>query len=80
MNIQFNNGVLDPNSVKEEMSNSSDFFLKDLYEIAINPKMVELSLSNINIFKKDGTVYSEKFGMPYDDDDGLISNKEELQA
>ena len=42
--------------------------------------MVELSLSNINIFKKDGTVYSEKFGMPYDDDDGLISNKEELQA
>ena len=80
LNIQFNNGVLDPNSIKEEMSNSSDFFLKDLYEIAINPKMVELSLSNINIFKKDGTVYSEKFGMPYDDDDGLISNKEELQA
>jgi hypothetical protein len=39
----YNNGVLDPASIASQAQNSSDFFLQDLYEIASNENMVELS-------------------------------------
>ena len=80
LNMKFKDGVLIPESIKEEAIQSTDFFLKDLYEIAINPQMVELSLSNINTYKKDGKIISEEFWEPYDDSDDLIESKSEFEA
>ena len=67
-NVQmaWNNGVLDPNSIKEQALNSSDFFLKDLYEIASSDKMVELSLSDVNTYKLNGEIVNEPFKAPED--------------
>lgn len=47
-NVTFNmnNGVLDPTSFADAAANSGDFFLQDLYEIAKNPEMVELSTAD----------------------------------
>ena len=65
--MKWNNGILDPNSIKEQAINSNDFFLKDLYEIASSDKIVEMSLSDVNIYKIDGKIMSEPF-MPVIDD------------
>lgn len=71
--MQFNNGILNPASIeKQANSNSNDFFLKDLYEIASSEKMVELSLSDKNTYKMNGKIVEEIFDTPYDDDDGEI--------
>ena len=48
--MKFNNGVLDPTSIEAHAKVTSDFFLQDLYEIATNEKMVELSVSDKNTF------------------------------
>ena len=67
ISLRFNeNGVLDPSSIEEQAKNSSDFFLKDLYEIAVNPAMVELSLSTKNTYMKDGEIKKPEFKRPYD--------------
>ena len=77
--MKFNNGVLDPNSFKQQAINSSDFFLKDLYEIATNDKMVEISFSDKNTYQINGKKISEPFGIPYDDNDkDLLYQKESL--
>lgn len=79
--MQFENGVLIPNSIKKEVMQSNDFFLKDLYEIAVDPRMVELSLSSVNTYKKGDEILSENFGIPYDDNDELLlSQKEAYEA
>ena len=67
-NVQmvWNNGVLDPNSIKEQALNGNDFFLKDLYEIASSDKMVELSLSDVNTYKLNGEIVREPFETPED--------------
>ncbi|WP_163223410.1 RHS repeat domain-containing protein [Bacteroides sp. 214] len=64
--MRFNNGVLDPTSISDQAQNTTDFFLKDLYEIAVNPTMVELSTSNTNTYNKDGKIINEPFGVPTD--------------
>ena len=48
--MTFHNGVLDPSSIAEAAKSSSDVFLQDLYEIATNPQMVELKVSDSNAF------------------------------
>jgi hypothetical protein len=77
ISMKFNNGVLDPTSIAEQAENGSDFFLQGIYEIAVNPNMVELHLAeNYNFINKDGKIdNSENAGLsmvtPYDysDDD-----------
>ena len=81
LKMQFENGVLIPNSIKKEVMQSNDFFLKDLYEIAVDPRMVELSLSSVNTYKKGDEILFENFGKPYDDNDELLlSQKEAFEA
>ena len=69
--MKWNNGVLDPNSIKEQAMNSNDFFLKDLYEIASSEKMVEMSLSDVNEYVMNGKKFVEEFKTPIDYDTSL---------
>ena len=64
--MKFNNGVLDPTSIQEQAQNTTDFFLQDLYEIAINPTMVELSTSNKNTYMMNEQKITENFTAPAD--------------
>ena len=64
--MKFNNGVLDPTSIEAHAKVTSDFFLQDLYEIATNEKLVELSISNINSYIMNGKRINEFFDSPYD--------------
>ena len=67
--MKFNNGVLDPSSISDAVSSSNDFFLQDLYEIAINPQMVEMKVTNNNEYMLDGVKKSDEWKTPYEDDD-----------
>ena len=80
-NVQmvWNNGVLDPNSIKEQALNGNDFFLKDLYEIASSDKMVEMSLSDVNTYKLNGEIVNEAFGTPADDNSADLGSYYEAQ-
>ena len=66
LKMKFNNGVLDPTSIEAHAKVTSDFFLQDLYEIATNEKLVELSISNINSYIMNGKRINEFFDSPYD--------------
>lgn len=44
--FKMDNGWLEPTSFADAAANSNDFFLKDLYEIAQNPKIVEMSTAD----------------------------------
>ncbi len=66
INMKFNNGVLDPTSIEKQAKTTSDFFLQDLYEIAINEKTIELSIANSNSYMRDGKKINEDFIAPYD--------------
>ena len=50
LSMKFNNGVLVPESIQQIASNSQDSFLQDLYNISINPQMVEIATTYINDF------------------------------
>lgn len=63
--LKFNNGVLDPTSIEKQAGESSDFFLKDLYEIATNKKMVEISFSDKNTYKMNGKIVNKDFEAPF---------------
>ena len=67
--LEFNDAYLDPFSIEKEALFSSDFFLRDLYEIAINPETVELLISDRNIYMMNGRIIEEDFIAPYDLDD-----------
>lgn len=67
--LEFNDAYLDPFSIEKEALFSSDFFLRDLYEIAINPETVELLISDRNIYMMNGQIIEEGFIAPYDLDD-----------
>ena len=58
--------MLDPTSIEAHAKVTSDFFLQDLYEIATNEKMVELSVSDKNTFIMNGQIISESFIAPED--------------
>ena len=66
LKMKFNNGVLDHTSLEAHAKVTSDFFLQDLYEIATNEKMVELSVSDKNTFIMNGQIISESFIAPED--------------
>jgi hypothetical protein len=68
ISMKFNNGVLDPSSTSEQVQNTSDVFLQDIYEIAINPTMVELSISDNNKYKQNGKIKNPPFIKPVDTD------------
>jgi RHS repeat-associated protein len=69
ISMKFNNGVLDPSSIQEQAKNTSDVFLQDIYEIATNPTMVELSVSDKNTYIMNGQKTTEEFAStPYDYD------------
>ena len=68
VSMKFNNGVLDPTSIEEQAQNTTDFFLQDLYEIAKNPTMVELSISDKNTYMMNGKKEEVPFTTPYDFD------------
>ncbi|MBW6479324.1 MAG: RHS repeat-associated core domain-containing protein, partial [Bacteroidales bacterium] len=70
-NVKFDvkNGVIDPESFKEQAKNSDDIVLKDLYEIASDKRMVELNVSNKETYMdKNGNIQSNEFPAPYDFD------------
>jgi hypothetical protein len=70
-NVHFDvkNGMLAPESFKEQAENSDDIVLQDLYEIASNERMVELSVSNNETYKDSkGNIQSNEFPTPYDFD------------
>lgn len=73
--MKWNNGILDPNSIKDQAINSDDFFLKDLYEIANSKNMVEINLSDKNTYQINGNVITENWSAPYDDSDEILSQK-----
>ncbi|MCP9610826.1 hypothetical protein [Coprobacter tertius] len=64
--MKFNNGVLDPSLIAKQAWSSNDDFLKDIYEMSVNPLMVELSVSNKNTYKMNGKIVTEEFQAPYD--------------
>ena len=66
INLQWNNGVLNPASIREQALTGNDFFLKDLYEIAISDKMVEVLLSDVNTYMMEGKKFVDKFKTPVD--------------
>ena len=69
IHMKFNNGVLDPSSISEAVSSSEDTFLQDLYEIAINPQMVEMKVTDANTYIMDGRyIQDETWTTPYDID------------
>ena len=69
IHMKFNNGVLDPSSISEAASNTDDIFLQDLYEIAINPQMVEMKVTDVNTYIMDGRYnQDETWTTPYDID------------
>ena len=69
VHMRFNNGVLDPSSISDAVSNSEDIFLQDLYEIAINPQMVEMKITDVNTYIMDGKyIQDETWTAPYDID------------
>ena len=68
VHMRFNNGILDPSSFRQQAMDTEDFFLKDLYEISINPIMVEVrSADKITYMNENGKIQTTTFGTnPYD--------------
>jgi len=72
--MKFNNGILDPASIKDSAMETDDLFLQDLYEIAINSQMVEMYLDSKNTYLLNGIPHSETFSAPYDDNDDVLTD------
>lgn len=66
--MKFNNGVLDPSSISDAVSSSDDTFLQDLYEIAINPQMVDLRTTETNKYIMNGSMIPDPWNSPSDID------------
>ena len=66
--FRMNNGVLDPTSLADVAVISNDFFLQDLFDIAQNSTMVELSTANhYTYLDQNGTIQTNTFEeAPYD--------------
>lgn len=74
VHMNVNNGMIDPESIKDQANASDDVVLKDLYEIAKDDKVVEMSVAtSYNYNDNDGNRHSSdeterKFDTPYDYD------------
>lgn len=74
VHMNVNNGMIDPESIKDQAEQSDDLFLKDLYEISSNEKTVEMSVAknydykdvNGNTQNTDKDDGQRKFGPIYD--------------
>ena len=66
--FRMNNEVLDPTSFADVATNSDDFFLQDLFNIAQNSTMVELSTaSHYTYLDQNGVIHTNTFEeAPYD--------------
>lgn len=65
IHLRFNNGVLDPSSLKPYVDSEDDFFLSDLYEIATDKRMVEIFIGTENIYMSDGEIKHDTWDVPY---------------
>lgn len=74
VSLKFNNGILDPSSISENAQNSDDIFLKDLYEIASDSRMVELRTSFDNVYKVNGKIIRKNWIEPSEVDDNDFAN------
>ena len=72
--MKFNNGILDPASIKDSAMETDDLFLQDLYEIAINSQMVVMYLDSKNTYLLNGIPHAETFSAPYDDNDDVLTD------
>ena len=72
LTLKMKNGIVDPTSIQKEAQNTTDLFLSDLYEIATNEQMVELSVSRENTYRKKGEVITKEFLTPKDVDDNTL--------
>ena len=77
--MKFNNGVLDPSSIEEQVKSSSDTFLQDLYEIATNKQMVELAVTSTNDYYMNGEETVENWNSVKDYDIQKDENLSEIQ-
>jgi RHS repeat-associated protein len=68
LNMDFHSGVLNPSSIAFQAKYSDDSFLQNLYEIAKNPQMVVLRVTDNNIYKMQGMLQEEKWNKPEDFD------------
>ena len=50
VHLKFNNGVLDPNSIRKEAEKGDDFFINDLFEISNSDKMIEMYANKTNTY------------------------------
>ncbi|RCW31109.1 RHS repeat-associated protein [Marinilabilia salmonicolor] len=68
-NVKFevNNGVINPDSFKEQAAESDDIVLKDVYEIASHERMVEMSVA-------ESYEFNDNDGNPHDSKDDLQRN------
>jgi len=87
LSMQVKNGMIVPESIKGQAANSDDYFLKDLYEIANDEKIVEMSVAssydykdNNGIIKNSNKDFSDPdksappFGPIYNDYDKVNGN------
>lgn len=56
LHMKVNNGMIDPESIKEQTEKSDDLFLNDLYEIASNKQTVEMSVGLSYNYKDNNNV------------------------
>ena len=68
IHMKVNNGVLDPSSISDAVSSSNDTFLQDLYEIAVNPQMVDLRTTKESDYIMNGERKIDQWGEPVDID------------
>jgi len=68
-NVSFkvNNGMIDPASFKEQAEKSNDIVLKDLYEMSVNERTIEILVSNRETYKDaQGNTHNSEWMTPYD--------------
>ncbi len=68
LSMKFTNGVLVPESIQQIASNSQDSFLQDLYNISINPQMVEIATTYINDYYIGNQYHFDTWSVPTETD------------
>ena len=76
--FRFFNGFLDPFSLEKEAMSNSSLFIQDLYEVAMDEKIVELSFLKQNKYLLNGKLTFEDWDAPYDYDTSLDPQAEHL--
>ena len=77
--LKYNNGVLVPESMTD-IINKGNAFADDLYNLAINNQMIDVSLSEKNTYLLNGVQVSKEFDSPADDSPREYLLKETLKT